>query len=125
MHHSSKFVKKNDPTIKRRSSDAWFDISAFIPQPFGTLGDVGRNTLYQPPQRRLDLLLFKDFSERNAWPLEFRVETPNLTNTPSFTNPNATLGNAAFGTIICTLAFSTPHQLQFALRYCFSRLRSF
>lgn len=102
------------PTIGR-----WFNTQAFAPQAFGTLGDVGRNTLYGPPQRRLDLSLFKDFQVREAWTLQFRAESYNLTNTPSFANPNAALGNPGFGSIASTNAASTPRQIQLALKLLF------
>jgi hypothetical protein len=107
------------PALPSPGIDAWFDTSAFIPQPFGALGNVGRNTLHGPPQRRLDLSLFKEFSVRDAWRLEFRLEAFNLTNTPSFANPNAILGNASFGTVTSTPASSTPRQLQLALKMLF------
>ena len=97
----------------------WFNIQAFAPQAFGTLGNVGRNTLYGPPQRRIDLSLFKDFRLMEFGTLQFRAEAYNLTNTPSFSNPNSALGNPSFGTISSTNAASTPRQIQLALRLQF------
>jgi hypothetical protein len=107
------------PTLANPGIEGWFDTSAFVPQAFGTLGSVGRNTLYGPRQKRLDLSLFKEYPVRDAWRLELRVETFNLTNTPSFANPNATLGSTSFGTVTSTIATSTPRQLQFALKLLF------
>ena len=45
------------------------------------------------------------------------MEVYNVTNTPSFANPNGQLGNAAFGTITSTIG--TPRQLQFAVKLLF------
>jgi hypothetical protein len=104
----------SNPTISR-----WFNTAAFRPQTFGTYGNVGRNTQYGPSQRRVDLSLFKDFALREFGTLQFRAEAYNLTNTPSFGNPNGALGNPAFGTISAINLASTPRQLQFALKLQF------
>ena len=53
-----------------------------------------RNLLHGPSQRRLDLSLFKDVALPGTARLQLRVEVYNVTNTPSFANPNGTLGNA-------------------------------
>ena len=44
------------------------------------------------------------------------MEVYNVTNTPSFANPNGQLGNAAFGTITSTL---DPRIVQFGLKATF------
>ncbi|HEY1947756.1 MAG TPA: TonB-dependent receptor [Bryobacteraceae bacterium] len=106
-------------SVSNQNLAHWFNTSAYAPQTFGTLGDVGRNTLYGPPQRRIDLSLFKNFQIREFGTLQFRAESYNLTNTPSFANPNSTLGNPAFGTISSINAASNPRQIQFALKLQF------
>ena len=55
---------------------------------------------------------------RTATKLQIRVECYNVTNTPSFANPNGALGNAAFGTISST-GNSIPRQMQFAAKLLF------
>jgi len=45
------------------------------------------------------------------------LETFNLTNTPTLSDPNASLGNPDFAKSRGTL--STPRQMQFALRLAF------
>ena len=104
----------NDPTISQ-----WFNTSAFQAQPLGTIGSASRNSLYGPHFRHFDLSLFKTFQLTEFLQLQFRAESFNLTNTPSFNQPNGTLGSTSFGTINSTRTGSTPRQLQFALRLMF------
>ena len=103
-----------DPNIHR-----WFDRSVFQPQDLGTVGSEARDALYGPHFRHFDLSLFKVFPLTERLHLEARAESFNLTNTPNFAQPNATLGTAPFGTISSTRTGSTPRQLQFALRLMF------
>jgi hypothetical protein len=103
----------SNPTIQE-----WFNTSAFSVQPFGTLGDVGRNTLYGPHQRHFDLSLFRDIPLNEKVKLQFRVESYNLTNTPSFAAPDSGLGDPGFGAISST-GNANPRQLQFALKFLF------
>ncbi len=104
----------DDPAYTR-----WFNTAAFAAQPINTIGDtvVARNFLHGPPQRRLDLSLFKDFTLPRAVRLQLRVEAYNVTNAVNFANPNGALGNAAFGTITGTNG--TPRQMQFAAKVLF------
>jgi hypothetical protein len=46
------------------------------------------------------------------------MECYNLTNTPSFANPNAALGAPGFGSIT-SIGNSIPRQLQFAAKLLF------
>jgi len=103
-----------NPTITR-----FFDITAFQAQPVNTIGDqvVPRNYLHGPSLKRLDMSVFKDVPLQGSARLQLRLEVYNVTNTPSFGNPNGQLGNAAFGTITNTLG--TPRQMQFAVKYLF------
>ena len=74
-------------------------------------------TLHGPSQKRLDMSLFKDVPLQGTARLQLRIEVYNVTNTPSFGNPNGQLGNAAFGTITNTVG--TPRQMQFAAKLLF------
>jgi hypothetical protein len=104
----------DNPSLSR-----WFDTSMFKAQTLGTIGSEGRNGLYGPHFRHFDFSVFKDFhvSERSV--LQARAESFNLTNTPNFSFPAASLGAGGFGTISSTRVGSTPRQLQFALRLTF------
>src|SRR5215831_17653219 len=75
--------------------------------------------LRAPGSRNLDASLFKDFRLRERRRVEFRTEAFNLTNTPTFTLPNArsavlTVGNAAFGKL--SGSQTVGRQVQFGLK---------
>ena len=97
----------------------WIDPAAFsFPAPF-TYGNAGRNILTGPGFRSTDLSLQRNFglklTERSR--IEFRAEAFNVFNTPQFGNPNATLGNPAFGTVGGTAR--SNRQLQMGMRFLF------
>jgi hypothetical protein len=117
------------PSPFQRSINEWFDYTQFRRQPFGTEGNLGHNTFTMPRNVRLDLSIFKDFPIREAVRLQFRAEAFNLTNTPSFGLPNATIGGfdgggvptqaGNFAKITTMNAFYTPRDMQFALKLIF------
>jgi hypothetical protein len=49
--------------------------------------------------------------------LQFRAEAFNLTNTPSFAIPGTAIDTTSGGRVTST--FSSPRQIQFALKYNF------
>ena len=106
------------PEIGNPTIAGWFDITAFAAQPINTIGNAGRNILHGPPNRRLDLSLFKTVDLAASVHLQLRIEGYNVTNTPSFANPNAGLGAPGFGTITST-GNSIPRQMQFAAKLLF------
>lgn len=99
----------SNPTLSE-----WFDITAFAPQPLGTVGNSPRNPLYGPHQRHFDFSLFKDFRVYERAVVEFRAEVFNLSNTPNFGQPNAVLRTAGFGSISSTTL--DPREIQLALK---------
>jgi len=104
----------DNPTVQR-----FFNTAVFQPQALGTIGSEARDAVYGPHFRHFDLSLFKVFRVTERLQMETRAESFNLTNTPNFAQPNATLGTASFGTISSTRTGSTPRQLQFALKLMF------
>lgn len=112
------------PKLAHKSNSEFFDVTAFVPQTLGTLGNEPRNPLYGPHFRHVDLSIFKEWPVWERMTLQFRAEAFNLSNTPSFfisnTNSgNVTLGNGAFGTVTQTDPNYNPRQIQFALRLQF------
>jgi hypothetical protein len=108
------------------SGGTYFDTTAFVPQPLGTVGNTARNSLYGPHFRHIDLSLFKDFPVTERMKVQFRAESFNITNTPSFymnnnvnSGPGTRLGNGSFGQITATDPNYVPRQLQFALKLQF------
>ncbi len=102
----------DDPTI-----DRWFDEFAFVQSAPGVFGNTGRNILYGPGQRNFDFILAKRF--KMPWEshqLQFRFESFNFTNTPSFGTPSSGLRTTATATIDQA---SDPRRIQFGLKYSF------
>lgn len=107
------------PHVDVHTNAKWFDTTAFAPQPLGRLGSTARNSIYGPPFRHFDLSVFKDFQFTERTMLQFRAESFNLTNTPNFGQPGATLGTSTFGVISSLRTNAQPRQLQLALRLSF------
>lgn len=110
-------VKKgniSNPSISRA-----FDTTAYVPQAFGTAGNVQRNSLYGPHQRRVDLSLFREFPLFEMAKLQLRAESYNVSNTPTFGAPNSALNTPGYGTISATLPGIGPRVYQFAGKIIF------
>ena len=78
----------------------WFDTSAYqvayqnAATGTYTGGNLGLQSNTGPPTRTLDLSLFKDFAFTERVKMQFRAEAINFANTPQFSNPDASLGDA-------------------------------
>lgn len=100
----------DEPTI-----DRWFNSSAFTqPAPY-TYGNAGRNILDGPGNRSFDMTLNKAFRFTERQMLQLRVEFFNAVNHPNYGLPNATVGNAAIGTI----RSADNREMQIGLKYIF------
>ncbi len=114
-----------DPNISNPSvTGFFFNPAAFAPQPLGTIGNLGKNTLYGPHFRHFDFSIFKDFKVTEGSKVQFRAEFFNLFNQASFGNPGVNNGNnnissSTFGKITNVSTNYTPRQIQFVLKYIF------
>jgi carboxypeptidase family protein len=101
----------------------FFNTSAFVPplgaffDPNAPFGNTGRNILRGPDQRNLDFSIIKFFALTEETRLEFRTEFFNLTNSPSFANPDSNVLSGGFGRISSTS--KGPRVIQFALKLNF------
>ncbi|HEY0547327.1 MAG TPA: carboxypeptidase regulatory-like domain-containing protein [Pyrinomonadaceae bacterium] len=101
--------------------DMYFNTSAFVRVPTNAAGvklrpgTFGRNVLYGPGTKNLDLSLFKNFAITERVRTQFRAEVFNVTNTPQFSQPNGDITSGDFGKIRGT-RLGTNRQIQFALR---------
>ncbi len=112
-----------------QSINEWIDVTQFVKQPFGTVGNEGHNDFTMPHNMRVDLSVFKDFRIKEGMTLQFRAEGFNVGNTPSFGMPNTTATfnssgvgtqtGSTFGKITSMNAFYTPRDIQFALKLLF------
>jgi hypothetical protein len=96
----------------------------FCPQAIGQVGNEARNQLFGPHFRHLDMSLFKDFPIKEAVKLQFRAESFNITNTPSWivnnqNNGYTALGNGSFGKTTDADSNYTPREFQFVLKVVF------
>src|SRR4029077_4205532 len=72
----------------------YFDPCAFVLEPVGFEGNVGRNSVIGPGLLDLDFSLVKDTSVKwlgEAGKVEFRAEFFNILNHPNFAQPSRTV----------------------------------
>lgn len=113
-------IQPNDTssgTLANANIDKWFDELAFVQGAPGVFGTAGRNVLAGPGSRNMDLIVSKVFRmPRERHSLQFRFESFNVSNTPTFGQPASGLRGPATGTI--TQA-DEPRRIQFAMNYTF------
>ena len=108
----------------------WFDPSSFssaIPDQKATdgsgnlvytrLGTLGRNAIYGPGFRDMDLGIQKNLHIAEGKQLELHGDAFNVTNTPSFANPSNVDAGTVFGAI--TGVRSSSRKIQVAARLVF------
>jgi outer membrane receptor protein involved in Fe transport len=100
-----------------QSTARFFNTAAFVLQPFGEHGNVGRNTLIGPRIFGFDAAFHKDFYFTEQHHLEFRFEAFNALNHPVWGNPNTSVTSPAYGTIGSTRR--DMRQLQLGLKFVF------
>ncbi len=109
-----------DARLGHKTNAAFFNTAAFAPQALGTIGTTSRNALFGPHFRHVDLSLFKDFAVTERFNLQFRAESYNVSNTPSYQildgSGSVQVGNSSFGTVQNTDSNYTPRLYQFALK---------
>jgi hypothetical protein len=94
----------------------WFDPTAYAAVSEVRFGNTGRNSLRGPGVTGLDASIFRIFPIGERARLEFRAESFNLTNTPRFSNPTASVTGANFMEIRSTLPYTaTDPDRQFRL----------
>ena len=110
----------SNPTIHE-----WFNPGCFATPALYTYGNSGRGIFAGPGTNEADISVFKKtyINPDQTRYLEFRAEFFNLSNTPQFNNPDATIGSPTAGTISSAgnpPNFSrTSRQIQFALKFYF------
>ena len=109
--------------LSQRTIERWFDASAFVAPGQYIYGNSGRNILYGPGTRQIDLSLFKSFAFAESRRIEFRAEAFNAFNTPQFNNPNSSIGFTGVARITSagspTVYQRTSRQIQLALKLYF------
>ncbi len=81
-------------TASQRTLARWFNAEAFVPgeqMAPAQFGNTGRGIFTGPAFSQLDLALLKNFTFGDRYALQFRAESFNLPNHPSFTSLNTTV----------------------------------
>jgi len=107
-------------------TSAWFNTAAFTANgpgvaggigPGGADGNVGRNSLYGPGFRDIDMGLFRNIKFERGMVFQLRGEATNVFNLVSLSNPTATLSSGNDGKI--TSAAGTQRIIQVGGRLTF------
>ena len=80
-------------------------------------GNLGRNTVIGPGQKRVDVSLAKTTKLTERTSLEFRAEFYNISNTPVFRPPERDMSDSSFGEIERTRG--GPRVIQLGLKLIF------
>ena len=96
----------------------YFNPSCYALQPVGTLGNVGRDSLYGPAFVNVDFSIMKHTKISEKLDSEFRAEFFNIFNRANLGLPNAAVFTGPTAGQITTLA-TPPRQIQFALKLIF------
>ncbi|MEO7651865.1 MAG: hypothetical protein ABIZ80_15485, partial [Bryobacteraceae bacterium] len=99
-----------------RTTDRFFNTSAFALPAAQTFGNLGRNTIIGPGFTNLDWVIAKNIAITEAMRLQFRVEFFNLFNHPNYNIVGRLINDPTFGRVLSQL---DPRQLQFGVKLAF------
>ncbi len=95
----------------------WFDPSSFKPPsgcttlcnpvPGVNIGNTGRNAFRGPGFVQDNVSLFKTYNLAESYTLEVRADVLQLSNTPQFANPSASMTSTTFGQITTVMGSGT------------------
>jgi hypothetical protein len=77
-----------DPTLSNPTVKSWYNVNAFAQPAPGTFGNERRNSLFGPRYSEVGFSLGKNFALKEGIGLQFRIDSYNIFNHPSFSNPN-------------------------------------
>lgn len=106
------------------NTNQYFSTNCFVPSPTNATGaplgpgTSGRNILFGPGYKTLDLSIFKNFTLFERLKLQYRADFFNITNTPQFATPVSYVYAGNFGQITNTLD-NSQREIQMALRLTF------
>jgi hypothetical protein len=118
--------------LSNPSTGEWFNLQSIQLQPFGTFGNLARNTVIGPGIASWDFSTLKNFNFTERYYLQFRFECFNCANHPNFGDPGTSLtanqvnsagfaipGTGNFGEITSTRTGIDMRELQFSLKFIF------
>jgi hypothetical protein len=95
----------------------YFNAAAFTQNEPGTFGDSGRNIMSSDPVKTADISLNKNFTYRETYRLQFRMDMFNAFNHPIFAIPDDVNGDTNEGNI--TSLANKPRVMQGGLKLTF------
>ncbi len=107
--------QKGQPAVGQRGIQ-WLNPAGFAPPPRFTHGNAARTLMLGPGMTNFDLALLKNFRFRERYRLQFRWESFNAFNTPTFGPPGSGLGGGEFG---IAGAGASDREMQLALKLYF------
>ena len=106
------------PDASSPNDQRWLNIGAFEAAALGTFGNCGIGIARAPGYSNIDLVLSKRFEMGGNRYLEFRAESFNTFNHPSFGPPARDISVPnTFGLITTTV--SSPRVIELALKFYF------
>ncbi len=98
--------------------DGWLNPAAFSQAAAYTYGNLSSTIpVYGPGMFNVDASMFKTFTFKENYKMQFRAEALNLTNTVLFANPVTNINTSTFGTI--TSQTNYPRLIQLGFRFTF------
>jgi hypothetical protein len=97
----------------------YFNPSAFARETLGTLGTVGRGSVYGPGFWNADFSVQKDTRITEGKLFQMRLEAYNVFNHTNFANPTASITSGNFGRVSALRRFTNPRQVQLAAKFIF------
>ena len=83
-------------------------VGTACPLVYGTsIGNVSRNAYRGPGYVQNNASVFKDFVLHENWAFDFRCDAFQLTNSPQFASPSATITSGTFGQVTSTVGSGT------------------
>ena len=101
----------------QQSTAQWFNTAAFVLQPLGTFGNVGRNTFLGPGIFNVDASIIRNFRMMSNKTLQVRLEGFNVFNNPIWNDPSTTLTSSTYGSITSTR--KPMRELQIGMKFIF------
>lgn len=105
-----------NPNSGNRTTERWFNTSAFVFPAPGTFGNAGRNIVDGPGYQSVNASLIKNTNLSERFNLQLRAEAFNLFNHPNFDLPDNFLGSPTFGQITSA---RDPRHIQFGVKLLF------
>jgi hypothetical protein len=106
-------------TVPNPNINEWFNPAAFVEPAAYTFGDSGRNVLFGPSYKDLDISLSKGFPISKlgeAAKFEIRADAFDSLNNPNFGFPNSSIGTFGVGVISSA---NTSRTMQLGARFTF------